>query len=537
MPVVDDTGRLTGMLSLRDVEKARRHGYPQIPVKGIMIHKVVTVPPETPLDEVQDLMVLKDIGRVPVVAGESLVGIITRSDLLGQLYGGPAPRWHRRLYAASSGRSGADDPAAARVAEVTRALPGPVQDLLKRAGQVAERMGLSVYAVGGFVRDLLLERPNFDIDITVEGDGLAYARALSQALEGKIKEVARFGTAHIYIDGQKGDRPSRIDIATARREFYEHAAALPLVEHGELREDLYRRDFSVGAMAVPLGPRGPLGLVDYFGGWQDLQSRQIRILHTLSFVEDPTRILRAVRFAHRYGFTLEPETAQCARDAVAQGFLERVTIERLRNELILMLKEPQSGSAMLTLQELGVLGRLLPGAAVGAELRNQLDSYEGLAVTAPELYDDALPWLGKLMLLLHDLPLPEAVRAARGLKLRREEAQPLLHVLTCWRMAHAVVLAPALARGDLVRMLMDWPPDGLLMLCLLGGQERLNRFWREWRHVRLAITGTDLVKAGVAAGPRIGRALARVLSDQLDGLAPDRETQLSLALRYAREEE
>ncbi|HWI61648.1 MAG TPA: CBS domain-containing protein [Symbiobacteriaceae bacterium] len=536
LPVVDESGRLTGMLSLRDVEKARRHGYPTMPVKGIMIHKVFTVPPDTPLDEVQDMMVMKDIGRVPVVEGESLVGIVTRSDLLGQLYGGAAPRWQRPLFSLIAGPPGPEDPGAARVAEALTGLPQAVRDLLKKAGQVAERQGIGAYAVGGFVRDLLIGRPNLDIDIAVEGDGLPFAGELAEVLGGRVQEVPRFRTAHIYLEATSPDMPTRIDVATARREFYEHAAALPVVEHAALREDLYRRDFSINAMAVPLGPDGPAGLIDFFGGWQDLQERQIRILHTLSFVEDPTRILRAVRFAHRYGFRLEAETARCAQEAAEQGFLDRVSMERLRNELILMWKEPHSGSAMATLSSLGVLGRLLPEAVPQLD-PYLLDSYEGLAVTATDLYQTATPWLGKLMLLLHPLPLAAGVRAAHALKLRREHLQPLLHVLTCWKMAHALVTTRTPGgRGEVVRALRDWEPDGLLMLCLVAGSERVLKFWREWRHVRLEITGADLTAAGIPAGPAIGRILARLLSDRLDGLAPDRTTQLALALRYAKED-
>ncbi|HLN64726.1 MAG TPA: CBS domain-containing protein, partial [Symbiobacteriaceae bacterium] len=357
LPVVDEAGALVGMVSVRDIEKARRHGHDQIPVKGMMIRQVVTVPPDTPLDEVQDLMLVKDIGRVPVVEGGNLVGILTRSDLLEHVYGGPLPRWHRTLYA-GPGALAEEETAVEAVHRAVAGAPAGLRSLLRTAGAVAERHGVSVYAVGGFVRDLLVGRPNLDLDIVVEGDGISYARALGEALGGAVQEVPRFETAHIYWDPPSPDVPSRIDVATARREFYEHAAALPLVEHADLRHDLYRRDFSINAMAVPLGARGPLGLVDFFGGWQDLQDGLVRSLHTLSFVEDPTRLLRAVRFAHRYRFALEEETLRCARQAVTDGLLDQVSTERLRNELILLLQEPGSGGAVGTLSELGALERL-----------------------------------------------------------------------------------------------------------------------------------------------------------------------------------
>jgi tRNA nucleotidyltransferase (CCA-adding enzyme) len=538
LPVVDEGGRLVGMISLRDVERAQRNDYAHVPVKGMMVHKVVTVPPDMPMDEVQDLMLQNDIGRVPVVAEQNLVGIITRSDLLGQVYGGPAPHWHRTLYEAPGAPARfSSDPAAREVSRVVERAPAPLRDLLRLAGTVADEAGVSAYAVGGFVRDLLLGRPNLDLDIVAEGNGITYAHALARAVGGRVTDVPRFGTAHIYLGGASPDLPTRIDVSTARREFYEHAAALPLVEHADLREDLYRRDFSINAMAIPLDPEGPGGLVDFFGGWQDLTGRQIRILHSLSFVEDPTRILRAVRFAARYGFALEPETAQCARQAIAEGFLERVTVERLRNELLLMLQEPFTGAAVVGLQELGALKHILPDLQVGEETLQLLARVDRLPGELPDLAKEASLWPVKLLVLLYRLPLAEGLKAVTRLKLRRDDARLMVHALSYWRIAADVVSAMDQNRAEVARTLADWPPDGLLFLCLVARSDAVLSYWRQWRHVRLEITGADLIGAGVAAGPKIRRILAKVLSDRLDGQAPDREAQFARALRYAQEED
>lgn len=534
LTVVDEQGRLEGVVSLRDVTKARRHGLEHAPVKGIMVRRVVTVPPDMPLDEIQDLMLQKDIGRVPVVEEGNLVGIITRSDLLGLLYGGPAPRWHRTLYASSGTLPAASGEAVPEkmVEDALRRLPPALQELLRTAGAVAERLGVAVYAVGGFVRDLLLGRRNLDLDIVVEGDGIAYAHALAEELHGRVKEVPRFSTAHVVLEPGCPDLPRRIDVATARREYYEHAAALPMVEHANLRQDLYRRDFSINAMAVRLGSVGPGEFVDYFGGLQDLHSGRIRILHTLSFVEDPTRIMRAVRFAHRYGFTLEEETARCARTAVAEGYLSRVTIERLRQELVLILKEPHSGGALGSLQDLGVLQHLLPAVEWTEELGRQVDQVDGLPEAVPSLAGEASLWLVKLLVLLHPLNLRDGVAAVERMKLRREERQTLLDGLAGWRVALDVLTSPGTTPGEVVTALSGWRSEGLLFLYLLGGGQRVLRYWEEWRHVRLAISGTDLVAAGVPEGPIIRRALAWVLRAHLNGQVPDGSSQLEMALRY-----
>lgn len=537
LPVVDDAGNLAGVVSLRDVEKARRHGLEHAPVKSVMKSRVISVAPDTPVDEIQELMIERDIGRVPVLEEQNLVGIITRSDLLGLLYGAPAPRWHRRLYAAPDARNDWRDHDVQVAMEAFENAPGAIRGLLRTVGQVAEQEGVAVYAVGGYVRDLLLGRPNLDFDIVVEGDGIALAHALAPALRARVQEVPRFGTAHVYLESEDPDLPSRIDVATARREFYEHAAALPVVEHADLHEDLYRRDFSINALAIRLGSMGPVGLIDFFGGLKDLAEGQIRILHTLSFVEDPTRIVRAVRFAHRYGFRLEPETEACARSALAEGFLQQVSRERLRNEVVLLLQEPACGGALQMLADLGAFDGLLPGAQLDPEVLQLVDEVEGLVQADPELCQQAQLWLVKLLVLLHRLPLTAGVGLVKQLRLRRADAQTCLQVLAGWRIAHDLVTAGRVEPAEVVGTLHDWPVEGLLLLYLLRGGERVSAFWHHWRHIKLEITGADVQRLGVPAGPRIAQILKRVLNARLSGQALDRDAQLAVAQRYAQQEE
>ncbi len=536
LPVVDAQGRLQGVISLRDVAKARHHQLDHAPVKGMMIRQVVTVGLDMPVDQIQELMIEKGIGRVPVVENGSLVGIISRSDLLGLLYGGPPPRWHNTLFSAPGGAqpTTTEDQVEQLVTTAVDTLHPGVRSLLKQAGTVADEMGLPVYAVGGFVRDLLLGRPNLDVDLVVEGDAPAFAAALARVLGARVQEVPRFHAAHILLAGSDPAMPERIDVSTARREFYEHAAALPLVEHADLKEDLYRRDFSINAMALRLGPAGPLGLVDFYGGLADLQAGVVRVLHSLSFVEDPTRIIRGVRFAHRYQFTLDPQTERLASRAVTEGYFDRVSSERLRNELVQVLQEPGCAGALATLQEIGALAKLLPGVTLHPDL---LERTRRLGREVPELAGEASLWLVRLLCLLHPLPKEEGVALIQRLRLRREAAQAALQALDAWREALAAFQLPGWRPADAVERLRPFAPEGLLLLWLLGAQEPVERYWREWRLVRLEITGADLTRAGIQPGPEVGRILARVLSDRLDGLAPNRQTQLALALSYANKED
>ena len=196
-----------------------------------------------------------------------------------------------------------------------------------------------VYLVGGTVRDILLGEQSFDVDIAVEGDAIALARRIARELGGRTREHEKFGTAVVvYGDGQ------RVDVVTARTEFYDAPAALPAVEHASIREDLYRRDFTVNAMAASLKAEDFGRLVDPFGGRGDLAAETVRVLHNLSFIEDPTRIFRAIRYENRYGFRMDEHTARLARSCVEMGLVGDLSSARLRDELTALLEEGEVGA-------------------------------------------------------------------------------------------------------------------------------------------------------------------------------------------------
>lgn len=540
--VVVADGQVVGVVSRRDCEKARRHGLEHAPVKGLMA-RPMTVPPSMPLDEVQGLLVGSDVSRLPVVEDGRLVGIITRSDVLGQLYGTTMPHWHHTLY-----RGEARPDAALAQAELVyraAALPAPAAVVLRAAGQVARETAMPAYAVGGFIRDLLLQRPNLDIDVVVEGDGLLFAAVLAPRLGARMEPVPRFGTAHLFL-------PSgvRVDVATARREFYEYAAALPKVERGNLRDDLYRRDFSINAMAVRLTPAGLGDLEDFFGGYADLKAGLVRVLHSLSFVEDPTRILRAVRFASRYGLRLEPETERLAVAAAEGGFIERVSAERLRNELLLILQEEDVPACLGALMRLGALGRVLPEVVWGGDVAGWLAlAHQFLAGRTPGggPLSPALQSLRKQVeapllytaVLGAAVPQQDVPAYVHRLRLRRKPAAVLLHILSGWRDALGALAAPGLRPSEVVAALEGWPPEGLALLWLLGrggrAPDRVRAFWSVYRKVRPAITSKDLQAAGIPPGRAFGLALSAVKRARLDGRVRGREQELALALATVRE--
>jgi tRNA nucleotidyltransferase (CCA-adding enzyme) len=226
----------------------------------------------------------------------------------------------------------------------------PVLPVLRDAGRCAEEMGFSAYAVGGFVRDLFLQRETLDVDVVIEGDGIAFASRFSADNGAHLLIYERFRTANLVLPGG-----FKIDIATARTEMYERPAALPLVMPGSIRDDLFRRDFSINTLAVCLNPDRFGRLLDLFQAREDIRKGSIRILHEKSFVDDPTRIFRAARFEKRFDFSMEDVTKRCAVDAVSSGLIEKLSGYRIASELRLILKEKDPLSTIQRLEELGVL--------------------------------------------------------------------------------------------------------------------------------------------------------------------------------------
>jgi tRNA nucleotidyltransferase (CCA-adding enzyme) len=377
------------------------------------------------------------------------------------------------------------------------------------------------YLVGGAVRDLLLGADSVDLDVALEGDALSAAWELADRLDGRAMTHERFGTATVRADDLT------VDLAGTRRERYESPGALPEVEPAPLADDLARRDFTVNAMAVGLTGADLGVLHDPHGGNEDLTAGLIRVLHPGSFADDPTRLLRAVRYESRLGFRMDQETERLAREAVAGGALETVSGPRVRDELMDLLGETEMPAALDRLRELGIDRGLHPAleadsaiaaasalgsAETGAERR--LSALAALVSKAP---DDLEPWLDTLALGRGDrMRVAAAARQGPSLPraLRAELPPSALQALL--RCEPAETLAVALAHGA---------PAG-----------PIHRFIADLRDVQLEITGDDLVAAGVAQSPAIGRALDATLRLKLDGRVSGREEELRTALEVARGE-
>jgi tRNA nucleotidyltransferase (CCA-adding enzyme) len=403
-------------------------------------------------------------------------------------------------------------------------IPSKTLSLLKRVGRLADERGESAYAVGGFVRDLFLGRSGVDIDITVEGDGITFAEKLAKLTGSEVEAFTRFGTSIVVVPGF-----GKVDVATARTERYVRPGALPSVKKGGIVQDLYRRDFTLNAMALSLSPGYFLQLLDPFGGLSDLRRGRIRALHDQSFVDDPTRIFRAVRFEQRFKERIEPKTQKWLLSAVKGRTLQKVSGERLRNELRLIFQEPHPEGAVRRLEELGVLPRLHPALGLTPATRSVLPRLaKAIAFfrgTGIPLEEERMVWF-------------QALLSGRG----GQEVASLCERLALSRVEQKVVTQSAQAFPTLLPLLSKEPVPSRMHrhLCplrpevqcfLLAAspkslQPKLKAYFTRVRTLSPWVRGRDLQQMGIVPDFRYSFILLEALNGQLDGKFKDRREAL-----------
>ena len=504
---VGNPQRLIGVVTREDLDKAIGHGLSHAPVKAVMGPGPATCTEDEPLGELQQLLSQSHGGRVPVVRDGDVVGVVTRGDLLRALGEGPEEQ------------SDAADTRnlAAALGELTEL--EPVFEAVQALSEHVE----GVYLVGGTVRDILLNEGSFDVDIAVEADGVAFGQALARALGGRAAPHEKFGTAVVLWPG------GRVDVATTRTEFYDEPAGLPNVEAATIRQDLYRRDFTVNAMAVSLRGEDFGRLADFFGGLDDLEKGVVRVLHNLSFIDDPTRIFRAIRYENRYRFRMDGHTTALARACIDMGLVGELSSARLRDELELLLDEETVGEAVLRLGEIGLAHAIHPHLSADQEtvtLLERLDDVRG------RFAPDEPRWRLRLAVLARRLPPAELYEWFGRLRLRRRDGDEIADaVVVSGRLVEALehVDEPAEAR----RLIEPHAPGGALLALALArpgaAADWLERYFEELRDVRLEISGADLAELGLRESPRVGEVLGELLRRKLNGELAGRAGELEAA--------
>jgi len=535
MPVLCD-GEMVGIISRRIVEKSLYHHLGDLPVTEYMHTEFLCAVPETALSEIQDYIVGRERRLVPVFAGKTLVGVITRTDLLRVMYAGI----HSRLEGVYD-MARDEIPVRKRHLETVmkKRLSTDIFAKLKELGETGDLLDLPVYVVGGFVRDLLLGVENLDIDVTVEGDGILFAETLARAHGCRVKSHHKFGTAVIvFPDGFK------IDVASTRLEFYSSPGALPTVERSSLKMDLYRRDFTINTLAIRLNNKDFGVLVDYFSAQRDLHEKVIRVLHNLSFVEDPTRVFRALRFEQRLDFRIAKHTENLIINAVKMNFLSKLGGKRLLSELVIILKEKEPLRAIERMASLGLLQFIHPELKMTPEIRQILGETAKIIAWFDLLYLERPyeKWVIYFLSLCDPLTTTQFMETCTRLSLSEQYRKKLFEMRNridsiLETLQRRIVRGPKMKRSEIYFLLNEFPVEILLYLMVKTKVEGVKKFislyFTQLHGVRSSITGADLKELDVPPGPTFKKILDRVFRARLDDETLTRDDELRIARKEA----
>ncbi len=560
LPVLDPERRVLGLISRRVTEKAIFHGLGLLPASEYMTTDFATLTPDATLADIQERIIEHRQRFIPVLENERVVGVITRTDLLNLLAKDRA--------GATSDTDREDQPSSARHRNLNTVmvnlLAKEVIVLLRTIGEVAREMGFAAYAVGGFVRDLLRHTRNLDLDVVIEGDGIRFAAELARRLGGIARTHEKFQTAVIKLpDGFK------IDVATARLEYYEYPAAMPTVEMSSIKLDLFRRDFTINALAIALNPEKFGVLVDFFNCQNDIRDQQIRVLHNLSFVEDPTRIFRAIRFEQRLGFKLGKFTERLIKSAIKQEMFGRFSGKRFFQELKYILNEENPQPAIYRLAGLNLLSFFHPALRLDPRLKTILREthrsvawykllYRGepfrqwqtflLALTARITTRQLLEFCQKFEFGPRDLEtlIKQKVAVDKILKVMNNRA-----LSDDWLAQEAEAASsepvesepvadgkqgPPLRPSEIYWLLKGLSTEGLLHLMGLlvkkAGKHAVSLYVTDLCRVTTHLHGAELKAMGYPPGPLYATILNHLLEARLDGLVNTAEDEVAFLGRH-----
>ena len=403
---------------------------------------------------------------------------------------------------------------------IESSLPPGNFEMTLAIAEKASSLGMPIYLVGGPVRDILMGTPVNDFDMVVEGNATLLASVVSKETGGEVVSYSQFGTATV----KQGDL--RFDLVTARQETYARPGALPTVVPSTIQEDLARRDFSINAMAVPLSGPKVGQLLDLHEGQKDLGKHLIRVLHTGSFVDDPTRILRAIRYEQRFGFQLEDRTRSALQDGVNAGALDTISGDRIRREIFLMFTEQNPVLPLVRAGELGVLKALFAPLGDGSSVK-ALEAYTGTP--------DPLLFLAGLV---HPLNPAEGESLAARLNMPSSWTMVVRDTIALrdycteedvGRSSNGNLRVPL---GQLTSHLDQFCPTSIIANALLtehpGVREVLELYLSKLKQIKTSLNGKDLISLGLAEGPRVGKILGELRDALIEGSITSREDEVAM---------
>ena len=526
---------ICGIISRQMVERAISHDLGDLPVQEYMSSDVEVLSLNATLADIQELIIEHRQRLIPIVHDRELKGIITRTDLLNRLVNDPShlPKnlLHETEYPSLERSRNLND-------LMVNSLSREIISLLQVVGEVADEFMFNVFVVGGFVRDLLLKKANMDLDIVVEGDGISFAKKLAEQLGGRVRTHERFRTAMIVLpDGLK------LDVATARLEYYEYPAALPTVELSSIKLDLYRRDFTVNAMAIQLNPEHFGKLIDFFNCQNDLKQRAIKVLHNLSFVDDPTRIFRAVRFEKRMDFIIVKHTARLISNAVKMDLFGKADDPRFFGELQNLLTEENAIPAIERLEEFGLFQFLWPDLKphlkIDRRFRHCLTQAQRAISWFRLLYlsDEFEPWIVYLLTIMGRSPQSVLVNFCNRFQLSPKQKEYVIHEKNFGdKTAAFLTRRTNLKNSEIYTVLNELNTEGLLYLMAIARKNEIKKsvslYVTSMKHEKPIVNGSDLKEMGYKPGPIFKQILHQLLLARLDGEVSTREDELTMVSEH-----
>lgn len=523
---------LVGFISRQVIEKALFHKLQKVPVKEYTTTEPETVTPDANLAEIQNKIIGNKQRILPVIDKGLITGVVTRTDLLNILV-----KQSEKEDLISPDEL--DQNIHARKRNIVKFMQERVEkhvlNILASIGDIATKSKYKAYVVGGFVRDLFLYKKNDDIDIVIEGDGIAFAMLFAKKMNARVHAYKKFGTAVITLpDGFK------IDIASARLEYYKFPAALPTVEMSSIKLDLFRRDFTINTLAIELNTENFGILIDFFSAQRDIKEKAIRVLHNLSFVEDPTRIFRAIRFEQRFGFTIGKLTSGLIENTVKMDFFKKLSGRRLFAELRFILEEENPETAIKRLADYSLLQIIHPSIKYTKELIFLLNSVKNVVSWYDLLFfeESYMRWAVFFVAIIHKSNKKETEEICERLELSTQLKKFFTHekynsdkCLT-WLKQN---IKPK--NSALYKRLSGFKTELILYMMAVaeneGVKKNISIYFTQLRGTKILITGKDLINMGFEPGPIFKNIMQAVFDARLNGLLKTKKDELTFARRYA----
>lgn len=512
-------GKLLGYITRQVVDRAIFFHLDHMKVKEYMTIEYPVVHPDASIREVQDIIIRDRVRILPVVKDDKVVGVITRTDILNLLIEEP----HR--YELIEEREYAFKKDIKHL--LNERLPKNIIKLLKDFGRIADLLGYGAYLVGGFVRDLILRKENLDIDIVIEGDGIKFSQEFAKHFDVRVNIHKKFRTAYlIFPDGFK------IDVATARMEYYESPGALPIVKRSSLKLDLYRRDFTINTLAIKLNKDEFGTLIDYFNGMRDIKEKVIRVLHNLSFIEDPSRILRAIRFEQRFGFRIGKLTLSLIKSAIKTNCFDSITGKRLFHELQLILMEDDPLKAVERMKDMGVLKALSPMLKFTSEhrrifedIKNTVAWYNLLFLEEP-IDSWKIYWHG----LTSHLDMDKLQALYDRFEMNESDHKRMISQRKGLNELIKRLMVNQLSNYQIYKLLSPYDTETLLYVMAKVKSDNLRKiisnYFTKLKHTKTQLRGKDLIRIGFKPGPIFGKILETLLEARLNDLVRSKEDEI-----------